>query len=327
MYIIITFFSFAILCLASSLFFPKTKRNGYKECFFDKNYTTIAKGIAIFMIMLCHMSCFWPGGRLLSPLGGTGVAIFLVTSGYGLMESYKRVGLENFWKKRLLRVWIPYAIVCLLLCIFKGQSVFALLKNLVLITSPFWFVRHIILYYIIFYVVLKFFEQYKISIFLIIAILSLFITKGVQGEQAFSFVIGVLLSVYRDSVRTYFIAKSKRYATIGIPLFFVGALFLFIKQFSEVRDSSYVIMNVVQALIKLPFAMSIILMLAYFVCIRSNPMLYLMGLISYELYLVHFPFWHSADTTLWPSLLVIFLSIPVSYIFYLFNNIAAKKLS
>ena len=120
MYIIITFFSFAILCLASSLFFPKTKRNGYKECFFDKNYTTIAKGIAIFMIMLCHMSCFWPGGRLLSPLGGTGVAIFLVTSGYGLMESYKRVGLENFWKKRLLRVWIPYAIVCLLLCIFKG---------------------------------------------------------------------------------------------------------------------------------------------------------------------------------------------------------------
>lgn len=183
-----------------------------------------------------------------------------------------------------------------------------------------------ILYYIILYVVLKFFEQYKISIFLIIAILSVFLTKGVQGEQTFSFVIGVLLSVYRDSVRFYFAEKNKRYATIGIPLFFVGALFLFIKQFPEVRDSSYVIMNVVQALIKLPFAMSIILMLAYFVRIRSNPMLYLMGLISYELYLVHFPFWHCADTTLWPSLLVICLSIPVSYIFYLFNNIAAKKL-
>lgn len=83
-------------------------------------------------------------------------------------------------------------------------------------------------------------------------------------------------------------------------------------------------MNVVQVLIKLPFAMSIILMLVYFVRIRSNPMLYLMGFISYELYLVHFPFCHSADTTLWPSLLVIFLSIPISYAFYYFNNLIIK---
>lgn len=149
MYIVITITLFIVLCFLSRYVPQFPHSEGKVLNFLDKDYTTIVKGIAIFMIMLGHMACFWPGGRFLSPLGGTGVAIFLVTSGYGLMESYKRVGLKNFWQKRLLRVWIPYAIVCVLLCIFKGQSLLALLKNLVLITSPFWFVQYIILYYII----------------------------------------------------------------------------------------------------------------------------------------------------------------------------------
>ena len=326
MYTSITIILFVSLCFLSKYIPQLPHPNGKDSLFLDKDYTTIVKGIAIFMIMLGHMACFWPGGRLLTPLGGTGVAIFLITSGYGLMESYKRVGLKNFWKKRLLRVWIPYAIVCVLLCIFKGQSLLALLKNLVLITSPFWFVQYIIAYYIILYIVLKFFEKYKACIFFFIAIISLFVLKGVQGEQTFSFLIGVLCSSYRDSLRLFFDRNPKRYALIGIPLFFLGALFLFIKQFPEVRDLSFICMNVVQTLIKLPFAMSIVLLVAYFTRMRSNPMLYLMGLISYELYLVHFPFWHCADTTLWPSLLVIFLSIPISWAFYYFNNEVMRKI-
>lgn len=322
MYTSITILLFIACCFLSKY----VTKNPYLDTppFLDKDYTTILKGIAIFIIMLGHMACFWPEGRLLTSLGGTGVAIFLITSGYGLMESYKRIGLEKFWQKRLLRVWMPYAIVCVLLCIFKGGTVLALLKNLVLITSPFWFVKYIVVYYVLLYITLKFFERYKTYIFFFIAFLSLFILKGVEGEQAFSFLVGVLCSIYRDSLRSYFDMNKKRYARVGIPMFLLGALFLFIKQFPEVRDSSYIVMNVVQAFIKLPFASSIILMIVYFTRVKSNPMLYLMGLISYELYLVHFPFWHCADTTLWPSLLVVFFSIPVSYVFYCFNNAIMK---
>ena len=70
------------------------------------NYTTSLKGIAIVIIILCHtMGCFT---RVFTPLGGIGVAMFLILSGYGLNESFKRNGIEGFWVKRFSRVWIPY---------------------------------------------------------------------------------------------------------------------------------------------------------------------------------------------------------------------------
>lgn len=68
-------------------------------------YTTTLKGIAIVIIILSHtMGCFT---RVFTPLGGIGVAMFLILSGYGLNESFKRNGIGSFWKKRFLRVWIP----------------------------------------------------------------------------------------------------------------------------------------------------------------------------------------------------------------------------
>ena len=36
--------------------------------------------------------------RIFTPLGGIGVAMFLILSGYGLNESFKKNGLDGFWK-------------------------------------------------------------------------------------------------------------------------------------------------------------------------------------------------------------------------------------
>ena len=140
--------SLSIIICYISCYITKNKSEASNK-FMDRNYTTTLKGISIFMIMLCHMACFWPSGRFLTPLGGIGVAIFLITSGYGLTESYKKTGLVNFWHKRLLKVYFPYAIVCILLCIFKHHSVYNLFTDLILYTCPFWFIQFIIIQYII----------------------------------------------------------------------------------------------------------------------------------------------------------------------------------
>lgn len=54
--------------------------------------------------MACHLvGTFFCGGiTYFTPLGGIGVAIFLLLSGYGLNESCAKSGLTNWCKKQLL---------------------------------------------------------------------------------------------------------------------------------------------------------------------------------------------------------------------------------
>ncbi len=317
--------SLSIIICYISCYITKNKSEASNK-FMDRNYTTTLKGISIFMIMLCHMSCFWTGGRLLSPLGGTGVAIFLIISGYGLTESYKRQGLANFWQKRLLKVYFPYAIVCILLYIFKHHCIYNLLTDLCLYTCPFWFVQFIIIQYIVFYFCFRFGGKYKIPFLLITSFITLIITDNLRGEQSLSFLVGILASLYYSKIIHWIINKKYRCLLLGIALFFLGILFLALKQIPEVRTSYEPLFTIVQLFIKLPLGLSIILLLYYFKPILHNPFIHLLGIISYELYLVHFPFWHCANTALLPSLLVIFLSMPVSYLFNKCNMWVFKKL-
>jgi peptidoglycan/LPS O-acetylase OafA/YrhL len=58
----------------------------------NKTHSTIYKGIAILLIITCHfMGRFGHGIRVFTPLGGIGVAIFLILSGYGMNESWNKI--------------------------------------------------------------------------------------------------------------------------------------------------------------------------------------------------------------------------------------------
>ena len=60
--------------------------------FCDKNHFEILKGIAIVLVITCHMMGN-SGVAWFTPLGGIGVAIFLFCSGYGVYYSlYKNRG-------------------------------------------------------------------------------------------------------------------------------------------------------------------------------------------------------------------------------------------
>ena len=89
--------------------FNKGVSKDYDHNFIPFELSLILKGIAILLVAICHL-----GGeftRWATPLGGIGVAVFLILSAYGLEKSYQRSELHHYWRKRLLAVWIPYMII------------------------------------------------------------------------------------------------------------------------------------------------------------------------------------------------------------------------
>ncbi|MCD7791347.1 MAG: acyltransferase family protein [Bacteroides thetaiotaomicron] len=71
--------------------------------------SNIIKGFAILLVVLCHLGGYFT--RFLTPLGGIGVAVFLILSAYGLEKSFLKSGQAAFWRKRIITVFVPYWII------------------------------------------------------------------------------------------------------------------------------------------------------------------------------------------------------------------------
>lgn len=283
------------------------------------------KGVAIILIICSHCSSGWEWGRLLTPWGGIGVAIFLVVSGYGLNESYKRNGLDGFWRKRLSKVYIPYIFTVLLYALVKGWSLEQFAGACLLIRCPYWFVSYIIVYYIAFWCSMKCFAKYRYLAMLIFSIACILVCSELQAEQSFSFLAGILLSLNKDKILQF--QGTKQFMSACLFLAIVGLSFLAIKQMPYVRTSSVPLaMNVIQCLIKLPLGLSIILFCSYCTNFRPNPLFLFSGKISYELYLVHFPFYGFVGERLWPAIPLILGSYIIAYLFYCANRLCYKRL-
>lgn len=136
-----------------------------------RDETAYLKAIAILSIILCH---FW--GWICEPiqmiktmgssLAQSGVFLFLFLSGYGVMQSYLKNGLNHFWSKRFYKVYIPFLVVAipeLFLEIWRYHaniqdmyvrstflSAIGLFPNN-LLDSTFWFIPFILLQYLIFF--------------------------------------------------------------------------------------------------------------------------------------------------------------------------------
>lgn len=307
-----------VICSIAGVFV--TPEGGGK--FFDKDYTTISKGIAILLIIISHCTGQWPAGRLLTPCGGIGVSMFLITSGYGLNESFKRGGLHGFWRRRLGRVYLPYLICAIVFAIVKKWNIETCLWSFSCIRCYYWYVTYIIECYIVYWFASRFFLKYRMWVFLFISILALFFMPELQAEQSFGFVTGIWLSENRERLLA-FRQNSQLYMTMTFGLLFIGILFLVIKQIPAVRnESSAIVMNTIQCFIKYPLGLCALFAIGYSRKVLSNPFLYFSGLISYELYLVHFPFYTYIGNRLWPAFMLIAVSYLVAYLFYRFNNIA-----
>lgn len=123
----------------------------------SKDVSTAIKGIAILFVIMDHI------GLLKS--GSWGVAVFLFLSGYGLHESYMKNGLEKFWSKRFLTVYVPYIVIviiemvidiCFLKRVYSIQTiVYAIFGNGQAVDGTLWYIFYLILFYLAFWIIYR----------------------------------------------------------------------------------------------------------------------------------------------------------------------------
>lgn len=145
-----------------------TIRGGYHRY----EIITFLRGFSILTIVLMHLMQVYmnylPQWVLkAASLGGTGVHVFFLCSGFGLFLSYRHreLGYLSFLKKRFLKIYIPYILViilCFIIPVIKveGNRLVALLSHITLLKmfmpqydetfGPFWFLSTLFQFYFLF---------------------------------------------------------------------------------------------------------------------------------------------------------------------------------
>ena len=133
------------------------------------------RGFAIFTIVLMHCVQGYLDGVMHKAvsLGGAGVHVFILCSGFGLYLSYlnKPLGYKDFLKRRFGKVYFPYVIVIGLYAVWglmssgivnwKAVASHVFLYKMfdidldVSLCYPFWFISTIIQFYIFFPLIVR----------------------------------------------------------------------------------------------------------------------------------------------------------------------------
>lgn len=173
----------------------------------SRENTQWIQGAAALKIMVFHFLMqteYYP--RIFNILSFT-VTVFIFISGFGLNESYKKNGLAGYWRKRILRVFIPCWIVFLFRIPFvESFDATQLIKNLLFTGSELWFMDFIIRWYIVYWLARKFFPKHTTAILLAYSFVNIF-KEQFMSQQAFTFLLGYLASKHYDKIRQWNKAK------------------------------------------------------------------------------------------------------------------------
>lgn len=121
-----------------------------RDCSID-----ILKFLAVFLIINSHMDALYPKFKILATGGAIGDVLFLFVSGYTLFLSNRKLRFDNWYKRRINRIY-PSVIICVLM----GAL---LQKSGTLPVLQFWggeFVVAIMSYYIILYGIKQYLIKY-----------------------------------------------------------------------------------------------------------------------------------------------------------------------
>lgn len=178
------------------------------------------KTIAIVLVITGHLGItkigMWDSGTL-------GVALFLILSGYGLHESYRKNGLKDFWRKRLSKVYMPYIIVMIIeiaidyLCLKKSYTLIQIVGIFFgrgeVLDGTMWYIFYLLLFYIAFWTIYKIAKGDSyicigglivFGIFLaLLWLLRIYDTPVLSGIYFPFFAIGCLISKLSDANENY----------------------------------------------------------------------------------------------------------------------------
>lgn len=296
----------------------------------DRTATTKMKAMAIIMVLICHVGTTL-FGRLLNPFGGIGVSTFLILSGYGLTESYKQHGLDGFWRKRLSRVLVPYLIFLLVYCAYRWLAN----GEFPIFNLRYWFVEYIVIWYVLFYFIMKYCPKCKWILLSIAAIVIIWVMSCLQAQQSLCFMAGILISEKKNAVASI---SRKQLKLIAVLCVLISFLAFFVAQWVAVCRShldptsmqllhavKYIadddmLQKFIQILTKLPLGLFVIIMMTLLDHVKI-PLLEPIGRISYEIYLVQDPFYRQLPGGNWRVVAFFFALAIVSYSLH----VATKK--
>ena len=289
----------------------------------SRENTQWMQGAAALKIMLFHFLMqteYYP--RIFNVLSFT-VTVFILISGFGLNESYKKNGLSGFWHKRFLRVIVPCWIVFLFRIPFaENPDIIQIVKNLLFTGSELWFMDFIIRWYIVYWVARKFFPKHTAAILLAYSIVTIF-KEQFMSQQAFTFLLGYLASEHYDKIRKWNKAKVLK---ITICSVLYASAFTLLKSTPPAREIvGTTPFNLILLNIQFPFATMIIATPFLLPWVKKIPGIKWFGKVSYEIYIVHFTFMPYVT-----GLLSVFtysaFSTAISAVFYKMNTMLKEKI-
>lgn len=267
-------------------------KKGNEKTFFDIDNTSVIRGVFSIVIVLVHIPEGYrnPIQDIVGSFAYIGVTFFFMTSAYGLMLTYMRNpdSIKRFWGKRIVKLLVPMVlvniVVFILTCVCLKEWDFS-----ALISINRW-VRQLVLFYFIYWLVFRFTKsKMTLKVLIVCALIfvySLLATKFKDvlifgwPTESLGFVYGLLLATFRDKFVSF---ASKKWVFKCAVAFVLSLVFgvMYLKFKSVVFVGDY--------LLKLLLGLGII-----FVILLANSKLsfsnfasrFLSG-ISYEVYLIH----------------------------------------
>lgn len=317
------------------------------------------KGFSIFTIVMYHLIYFYLSTlpsfiRTASLLGGAGVHIFVLCSGFGLFYSHLNNPLtyHNFIKKRFSRIYIPYVTVVLISSLlpfmFSGiNRIGAVFSHVFLYKmfvnnytesfgTQFWFISTIIQFYIAFYGIVWIKQKLHNKLFLIISIFvslmwGIVITVLGKGniriwnsfflQYLWEFSIGIILAE-----RYYNRKESKKIVLPNkVTLLFISIVGISILGITGIKGGVFKLFNDIPG----AFGYASLAIFIYSLNVRIlNYAFLFINKISYEWYLVHiliFSCTFQLFEGVIPQLLVAMISFILSILIaFTYNNILRK---
>lgn len=326
------FFPLLILCGIKKIHIKEKKE---VNTFFDKDETTIIKGICIIIVMLTHYSTRAVNPSFLFYLWFSGylaVAVFFLVSGYAMYMQFKKKGeafFEGFIFHRCVRLIVPFFVVSTLMSLLNRVSIGKYLYNLVTLQIPknnvetfgvTWFLVAMLYFSISFFLCFKYMSE-KNAFIAILTLSTLYmivcvvLNCGVWWyDTTYCFFIGIFFAKYKEQILSFY--HKYKFIMIATSAIGVAALVLLMsKGWSE---------NIIVLFVCGFFAISLVIAVFSTVTMK-NPILKLIGEMSWEIFLLHsttqlFIYGDEIYQKGYSIILIIGLVILLSYVVYCLDS-------
>ncbi|MBR0415476.1 MAG: acyltransferase [Clostridia bacterium] len=315
-------------------------------------------GIAIVSIVIFHFCLLskWAAAKIyIALVGSVGVPVFLMLSGMGLFFSMsKNASIGQFYKKRLVRVVIPYAIVAgvhflVRYILIDGKGFIEWLRGVFFVdfitkgNSQFWFIAFILVMYLLFPLFFKLFQSGKLNFLKLVvlcgAVAAANFALSRLAPELYDNIEVMLTRIPAFLIGVYLGEKVYNKRAVQLPFWLISILgsaaFIYVgimRNVAGVKFSMYIV-RYGETIYALLFIMVLAIVLEAVNSGAFSKICAFFGGMSLELYMVHvslrnimgkigFP----GSNILYYAVMVV-IAIGISFALQKFDAFAAKKLT